>query len=263
MAAAIWRELSGVPGIDPRLEAAIQTFVQRLYSARNGHTHQAQEPSPEDSVALDRSLLGLGLDLASAILKIRAFKTNDWSVGSLSSALFESFFRIPRTRECVAMLGKIKNPETWYASLCAGTQSSIVFTDLAAALRDVLSFESRDGFRGDADLRAAAATMGRVLSCWIRDSSGVPLGAIATLPTQAQQAFGRLKNEGKTGADLVEGLNQARVEALIACQDEWSAGGTLDPNDTQLLGGLVSLRHWIQGVVRMHELFLGYELLHG
>ena len=263
MAAAIWRELGGVPGIDTRLEAAIQTFVQRLYLARNGHTHQAQEPSPEDSMALDRSLLFLGLDLASAILKIRAFKSNDWFVSRRASALFESFFRMPRSREFVAMLGKIKNAETWYAALRAGTQSSFAFSDLAAALGDVLSFESRDGFRGDADVRGAASTMGRVLSCWIGDLSGVQLGAIATLPTQARQALDRLKNEGKRGADLVEGLNHERVEALLACQDEWRAGGTLDPNDTQQLCGQVSLRQWIQGVVRMHELFLGYELLHG
>ncbi|MCA3013829.1 MAG: hypothetical protein INH41_15725 [Myxococcaceae bacterium] len=259
LAAAIGVELA-VPGVRPETLAGINAFVERLWAARNSHSHAGHTEPPIALESLGTTALSAGLRLFPLLLKIRIARTVGDEIFIQAPAverLNEIFLRERTIESVVGFLGK-EQGKNWYPP---GPERTEELERLKSQLIDLVGFESVAGWAERREVAKARGFVRRVLTAWLKGlqatgpaGAGADYDGLANFPTLDASCLKSLKAAGITGTALEDALDDQLVEEAIS-SDLWRDPA---PNPS-LLGRAIPLWLWVRTFVRLHELFIGYE----
>lgn len=261
LAAAIEVELKG-SRVRPETTAGINAFVEKLWDARNSHSHAGHTEPPIALEALGTTALSVGLRLFPLLLKIRIARSVDDDIFLLEPTverLNEIFLRELTIDSVVGFLGK-EEAKNWYPPAAERRDE---LERLKVQLIDLIGFKSVAGWAKRREVGRARGFVRRVLTAWIKGlqatgatGSSADYQALANFPALDAACLKSLKADGLTGTELEDALDARLVEEAIG-SDLWR-----DPAKTpSLLCQAIPLWLWVRTFVRLQELFIGYELV--
>lgn len=261
---AIREQLAALPGLRAETLSSIHTFTETLWGARNSHSHAGNQEPAVELETIEASALSVGLRLFEALLKVRIAQRAGDDIFLLPTAIdrINEIFLRERTLRAIIDLLSTAKPADWYPPTDARAAELVTLHGL---LKDLVNFDQVVGWADRRDVAKARGFVRRVLNMWLKDPAvaslnGDDIRALATLPTQDASLLQSLKAQGLKGAALDDALDEQLVDHVRG-SDVWRAPALDMTTAAPPLGGVIPLWLWARGYIRLHELFVGYELI--
>jgi hypothetical protein len=264
VAITIHKELAQVPGIHSEATAGIGIFLDKLWKARNVHSHAGHgEPAIQLEV-LGSNVLAVGIRLFELLLRIRiAVKAGDdiFFLPQAVSELNELFKRESTIKSTIDYLSKLI-PRDWYPP---NAERGDELRRLREFFQDFVNFERVDGWTERRDVAKARGAVRRILNSWIKELAKTSphideVSRLADFPKLDTTTLQALKAKGMSGAALEDALDRELV-SFAQGSDVWRTPVVAPISEAPPLGGIVPLWLWVRAYIRLEELFRGFKLV--